>query len=565
MAWLFAEDVLEVAGKFDQHRIPLDFIWLDLEHTNQKRYFTWDPDHFPREGVRRMLDELNRTQRKLVTIIDPHLFAGDADYAVAARMKGQGLLVKRPGNSSSLAEDFEGFCWPGPSNYPDFCDPRMRQEWAKLFDFSSYPGWPAEIYTWNDMNEPSVFDGPEISLPRDTLHRCHEDGFSIEHREVHNLYGFYVHEASTQGHLQRAPNQRPFVLTRSFFAGSHRHGPAWTGDNMANWKHLERSVPMLLSLALCGYSLVGADVAGFMGDPDPELFVRWHQLGVWYPFYRAHAHLTTKRREPWLLGGSVLAKVRKAVLTRYRMLPTWYTLAAEWALAGAPMVRPIWYHDQEDADAFQHADTHFLVGDALLIRAPSEGAKSVKVYLPGTVRWFDFWHPRIHAPGKAFKVNHLPVFVRAGRCLFQRMRPRRSATAMAKDPHTVVCYADEEGQAFGKVYLDDGSSHDYQITMTGSSLRNAPAQFLDADAAFRSGAAAALHARAMPEMADSSLRIERLVLVGLQKAPSKISVGGSHLRFQVESMTESDLKVVTVKEPLVRLGTSWRIDLHAAD
>ncbi|CAE7531474.1 unnamed protein product, partial [Symbiodinium necroappetens] len=211
---------------------------------------------------------------------------------------------------------------------------------------------------------------------------------------------------------------------------------------------------------------VGADVAGFMGDPDPELFVRWHQLGIWYPFYRAHAHLTTKRREPWLLGGSVLGKVRKAVLARYRMLPTWYTLAAEWALAGAPMVRPIWYHDLEDAEAFQHADTHFLVGDALLIRAPSEGAKSVKVYLPGTVRWFDFWHPRIHAPGQAFKVslnkNHLPVFVRAGRCLFQRMRPRRSATAMVKDPHTVVCYADEEGRASGKVYLDDGSSHDYQ-------------------------------------------------------------------------------------------------------
>ena len=86
-----------------------------------------------------------------------------------------------------------------------------------------------------------------------------------------------------QGHLLRQPDQRPFVLTRSFFAGSHRHGAAWTGDNMANWKHLERSVPMLLSLALCGLSLAGADVAGFMGDPDVELFVRWHQLGIWSP------------------------------------------------------------------------------------------------------------------------------------------------------------------------------------------------------------------------------------------------------------------------------------------
>lgn len=48
-------------------------------------------------------------------------------------------------------------------------------------------------------------------------------------------------------------------------------------------RHLERSVPMLLSLSLCGLSLAGADVAGFMGDPDLELFVRWHQLGIWPP------------------------------------------------------------------------------------------------------------------------------------------------------------------------------------------------------------------------------------------------------------------------------------------
>ena len=127
---------------------------------------------------------------------------------------------------------------------------------------------------------------------QDTLHRCDSGNATVEHRqarqhprawepEVHNLYGFWVQEASTLGQLRRAPNVRPFVLTRSFFAGSHRHGAAWTGDNMASWKHLARSVPMLLSLAVCGISLAGADVAGFMGDPDSELLVRWHQLGIW--------------------------------------------------------------------------------------------------------------------------------------------------------------------------------------------------------------------------------------------------------------------------------------------
>lgn len=43
-----------------------------------------------------------------------------------------------------------------------------------------------------------------------------------------------------------------------------------------------------------------------------------------YPFYRAHAHLTSKRREPWIFGSAVLEKVRSAVLMRYRLLPMWH-------------------------------------------------------------------------------------------------------------------------------------------------------------------------------------------------------------------------------------------------
>jgi alpha 1,3-glucosidase len=36
------------------------------------------------------------------------------------------------------------------------------------------------------MNEPSVFSGPEITMHKDARHL---DGW--EHREVHNIYGFF--------------------------------------------------------------------------------------------------------------------------------------------------------------------------------------------------------------------------------------------------------------------------------------------------------------------------------------------------------------------------------------
>lgn len=42
------------------------------------------------------------------------------------------------------------------------------------------------LFVWNDMNEPSVFKGAELTMQKDAVHYN-----NWEHREVHNLYGFY--------------------------------------------------------------------------------------------------------------------------------------------------------------------------------------------------------------------------------------------------------------------------------------------------------------------------------------------------------------------------------------
>jgi hypothetical protein len=36
------QDVREVDAGFDEHDIPYDVLWLDIEHTDGKKYFTWD-------------------------------------------------------------------------------------------------------------------------------------------------------------------------------------------------------------------------------------------------------------------------------------------------------------------------------------------------------------------------------------------------------------------------------------------------------------------------------------------------------------------------------------------
>ena len=54
------------------------------------------------------------------------------------------------------------WCWPGSSSYLDMLNPAARDWWAAQFALSKYKGSTKHLYVWNDMNEPSVFNGPEV-------------------------------------------------------------------------------------------------------------------------------------------------------------------------------------------------------------------------------------------------------------------------------------------------------------------------------------------------------------------------------------------------------------------
>ncbi|KAL3919077.1 MAG: hypothetical protein SGARI_007292, partial [Bacillariaceae sp.] len=194
------QDVYQVHGKFEELDYPYDVLWLDIEHTDGKRYFTWDKNLFPHPE--QMQERLWAQGRRMVTIVDPHVKRDDG-YYIHKEATSNGLYIKdREGE-----KDFDGWCWPGSSSYLDFTNEKARSWWADQFGYNRYKGSTPSLYTWNDMNEPSVFNGPEVSMQKDLLNLNGE-----EHREWHNLYGMLFQRSTMEGQIRRnkGENIRPF-------------------------------------------------------------------------------------------------------------------------------------------------------------------------------------------------------------------------------------------------------------------------------------------------------------------------------------------------------------------
>ena len=143
--YLDEQDVEEVARRFEELDFPFDVVWLDIEHTVGKKYFTWDKQNFPDPA--RMVRNLAKHGHKLVTVVDPHV-KKEKGYRINDELLAKDWFIK-----TSTGAVYDGWCWPGSSNYPDYTDPRVRQWWGDQFLPQNYEGSPASLYTWNDMNE----------------------------------------------------------------------------------------------------------------------------------------------------------------------------------------------------------------------------------------------------------------------------------------------------------------------------------------------------------------------------------------------------------------------------
>jgi len=432
--------VREVAETLRTHKIPCDVLYLDGDYKDGARPFTVDRKLFP--NFEKLIAELAQQGFRTVISLDPYLarHPGDRPFDEALQ---RGYFARRNG------QVYYGRVWPGEVAWPDFGRAEVRRWWSGLhadFVMAGVAG------IWCDMNEPAAFYRADKSLPLDVAHRL--DGRTTDHREFHNLLGYFNAQAAYHALLPG----RPFVLTRSGFAGSWRWAATWTGDNSATWNHLRLSVPQLLNLGVSGFSLAGADIGGYSSSPSAELLTRWMQLGALNPLFRNHSDGTTRAREPWVDGPRHEAVRRRAIELRYRLLPYLYTLAEETSRTGVPMMRPMFLEFPRDP-AVATLGEQFMLGPSLLV-APQLGEAMYLAYLPpGT------WYSLDGKPSAGSRklelqpaLDEVPLYVREGTVL--PVGPVTQTTE-EKPPGPLELWV-YPGTGGGSLYLDDGASASFR-------------------------------------------------------------------------------------------------------
>jgi len=295
-------------------------------------------------------------------------------------------------------------------------EPYMMIVWADvvppvaLVDFTN----PDAVAWWQSLHRPLLEQGVSV-FETDLGESAPEDGVyysGMTGQEAHNLYPLLYNDAVFD--VTREVSGYGLVWARAGWAGSQRTPTCWGGQSFADFPHMANQLRAMLSIGLSGVPFYGHDIGGFAGHSDPELYVRWAQLGLFSSHSRCHG---TTPREPWAFGEEAEAVFRRYARLRYRLLPYIYSTAVHATQTGLPMARALVLKYSHDPNV-RHLDSEYLFGDSFLVAPVLErGARRRMVYLPAG-EWVDYWSREVHRGPMWLNypapLEILPLFVRRG-------------------------------------------------------------------------------------------------------------------------------------------------------
>ncbi len=440
--WTTAAEVLGIAAMMRTEAIPCDVMWFDIDYMDNFHHFTWDPVRFADPvGMNQQLDAQGFER---VYINEPCFVLDDPLYG---SLDGGRFFVRNTFDQSVVTSIFLG-----DVSWLDFTKSAVIDWYKSQLAVFLSKGVSA---LWNDLNEPASNLMPLAIYDFDGAPRMED--------ETRNIYALYENLMAYEAQLQARPNVRPWNLSRSGFSGIQRYAATWSGDTLSTFDSLRVSIQMSASMGLSGMLQFGHDIGGFLGSPDPELFIRWLEFSSYTLFMRTHSVNTAAPREPWSFGEPYTTMIRDQIETHYRWMPLLYSLAERTTRTGEPPLAPLVYHFPAD-QAVWTSDTEFMLGSDILV-APVfvQGAVTRQVTLPAGSMWYDTLTGDVLQGGSVATVNAplgvTPVFARQG-AIIPLGEVKQNVREQGKDNFTIEVYPG--GISAFELYEDDGVSFDYQ-------------------------------------------------------------------------------------------------------
>ncbi len=379
-------DFEKVAEGYRSNKLPLDYIFMDIDYMDRYINFTVNTDNFP--NMREFVSKMKDRNINLVPTIDAGIKIEPGNKVYEEGIKKDYFCKDKN------EKYFEAYVWPGATHFVDFFKPKARRWFGKQYKFLTDLGFEG---FWIDMNEPSIFSIPfkkeYFDLPLEEIKKIelyqkveeyHNFYHTIKgkkycHYDVHNSFGHLMNIAAGNG-LRKLLKNRYLLVSRSSYIGTHRYCGIWTGDNTSTWWHLRLNVLQMPNLNMCGFIYSGADTGGFTGNCSQELLLRWMAFSVFTPLFRNHTSIETEPQECYCYEN--IDYFRTILNLRYKLLPYIYSEFMKARINNDMYIKPLAFEFEDDKRAKEIED-QLLVGDSIMIAPIIEEGKTTRlVYLP---------------------------------------------------------------------------------------------------------------------------------------------------------------------------------------
>lgn len=395
------EKVEWIAQTFRQKKIPLDCIVLDADYQQNYQPFRINKERFP--DMPGLAAKLAAQHIELTASVYPGVKV-DSTYESYTDGLKKDVFIKNADGSVFKTEIDPLACY-----LPDYTNPKTRTWWSDKMKW--LPDNGIHGY-WNDMNEPAIGGS---YLPENTVFDF--DGHKANALEAKNVYALQMARSSFESALKYGNGRRPFVLSRSGFAGLQRYSAIWSGDNMATDEGMLTSVLLNNQLGLSGMPFCGYDLGGYIGDATKDLYKRWIEVGVFSPFCRNHREFFGAANEPWAYGEEAEAISKTYIELRYRLMPYLYSAFYQAAQTGQPIAKNLAINYPYDENSYNiNYQYQFLFGEAMLVAPVSSKEKSKPVYLPNGEWYNAFTDEKVKGGTEKnmdVPIYQLPIFIKA--------------------------------------------------------------------------------------------------------------------------------------------------------